>query len=84
MVFLCTIVLNQCQCERACIAVNSVEETYGVIVNFDGVTPLQLLAVQGDVTDVIADRTNSYCAMNETTFDECCEGFGDRCVLLNV
>ena len=65
-------------------AVNDVEETYGVIVNFNGVTPLQLLAVQGDVTDVIADRTNSYCAMNETTFDECCAGFGDRCVLLNV
>ena len=65
-------------------AVNDVEETYGVIVNFNGVTPLQLLAVQGDVTDVIADRTNSYCAMNETTFDECCAGFGDRCGLLNV
>ena len=61
-------------------AVNNVEETYGVIVNFNGVTPLQLLAVQGDVTDVIADRTNSYCAANETTFDVCCFGFGDRCV----
>ena len=56
-----------------------VEETYGVVVNVDGLQPPQVLAVQGNITDIIVSKTNSYCSSNQTTFDQCCAGFGERC-----